>query len=47
MHQTLENLEELRLGSVLAEDILVNTKNPIIRKDTKDNKRTYSSITRI
>ncbi|MFJ8064259.1 HD-GYP domain-containing protein [Psychrobacillus sp. NPDC096426] len=35
MHQTLENLEELRLGSVLAEDILVNTKNPIIRKDTK------------
>ncbi|TQR11502.1 HD-GYP domain-containing protein [Psychrobacillus soli] len=35
MHQTLENLERLRLGSVLAEDILVNTKNPIIRKDTK------------
>lgn len=35
MHQTLENLEELRLGSVLAEDILVNTKTPIIRKDTK------------
>ena len=35
MHQTLENLDELRLGSVLAEDILVNTKNPIIRKDTK------------
>ena len=35
MHQALENLEELRLGSILAEDILVNTKNPIIRKDTK------------
>lgn len=35
MHQTLVNLEELRLGSILAEDILVNTKNPIIRKDTK------------
>ena len=35
MHQTLENLEELKLGSILAEDILVNTKTPIIRKDTK------------
>ena len=34
MYQALEKLEELRLGSVLAEDILVNTKNPIIRKDT-------------
>ncbi|MFB5088793.1 HD-GYP domain-containing protein [Psychrobacillus sp. PGGUH221] len=31
----LENLEELRLGSTIAEDILVNTKTPIIRKDTK------------
>ncbi|TQR20011.1 HD-GYP domain-containing protein [Psychrobacillus vulpis] len=35
MDHTLENLEELRLGSVIAEDILVNTKTPIIRKDTK------------
>ena len=35
MEYTLENLEELRLGSVIAQDILVNTKTPIIRKDTK------------
>ncbi|MFF2754477.1 HD-GYP domain-containing protein [Psychrobacillus sp. NPDC058041] len=35
MEYTLENLEELRLGSTIAEDILVNTKTPIIRKDTR------------
>ena len=35
MEHTLENLEELRLGTTIAEDILVNTKTPIIRKDTK------------
>ncbi|WP_144513491.1 HD-GYP domain-containing protein [Bacillus sp. FJAT-22090] len=35
MNHTIENLEELKLGSILAEDILVNTKTPIIRKETK------------
>lgn len=35
MNHTLENLEEVKLGSILAEDILVNTKTPIIRKNTK------------
>lgn len=35
MGYILENLEELKLGSVIAEDILVNTKTPIIRKGTK------------
>lgn len=35
MESTLENLEKLRLGSIIAEDILVNTKIPIIRKNTK------------
>lgn len=35
MEYTLENLEELRIGSTIANDIFVNTKTPIIRKDTK------------
>ena len=35
MEYILENLEELKLGSIIAEDILVNTKTPIIRKGTK------------
>ena len=35
MGYILENLEELKLGSIIAEDILVNTKTPIIRKGTK------------
>lgn len=35
MNQATENLEQLRLGSIIAEDILVNTRTPIIRKDTK------------
>ncbi|WP_225986118.1 HD-GYP domain-containing protein [Psychrobacillus glaciei] len=35
MEYTLENLDELKLGSMIAEDILVNTQSPIIRKDTK------------
>ena len=35
MNHVLENFEELKIGSILAEDILVNTKTPIIRKDTK------------
>ena len=35
MEQVLENLEELRIGSTIADDILVNTKTPIIRKNTK------------
>ena len=28
-------MDELKLGSIIAEDILVNTQSPIIRKDTK------------
>jgi len=35
MNQTLTNLEELKLGTIIAEDILVNTRSPIIRKDSK------------
>lgn len=35
MNQATQNLEQLRLGSIIAEDILVNTGTPIIRKDTK------------
>lgn len=35
MEQAVENLDELKLGSIIAEDILANTLTPIIRKDTK------------
>ncbi|SDN84570.1 HD-GYP domain, c-di-GMP phosphodiesterase class II (or its inactivated variant) [Psychrobacillus sp. OK028] len=35
MSQTLINLEELKLGAIIAEDILVNTNSPIIHKESK------------
>ena len=35
MNQSLINLEELKLGTIISEDILVNTNSPIIQKDTK------------
>src|SRR3954453_21130078 len=35
MNQTLINLEELKLGTIIAEDILVNTNSPIIHKESK------------
>ncbi|MEK4082286.1 HD-GYP domain-containing protein [Psychrobacillus sp. FSL K6-1415] len=35
MNQTLINLEELKLGAIIAEDILVNTNSPIIHKESK------------
>ncbi len=35
MEHIIENLEEVRLGSIVAEDIFVNTKSPILRKNTK------------
>ena len=35
MNQTFINLEELKLGTIIAEDILVNTNSPIIHKESK------------
>lgn len=35
MSQTLINLEELKLGAIIAEDILVNTNSPIIHRESK------------
>lgn len=35
MEYILQNLEEVRIGSIIAEDLFVNTKSPIMRKDTK------------
>ena len=35
MNQSLINLEELKLGTIIAEDILVNTNSPIIHKEAK------------
>jgi len=35
MNQSLINLEELKLGTIIAEDILVNTNSPIIHKESK------------
>ena len=35
MESILQNLDEIRIGSIIAEDLFVNTKSPIMRKDTK------------
>ncbi|MGE7980335.1 HD-GYP domain-containing protein [Psychrobacillus sp. NPDC093200] len=35
MEYTLQNLDEIRIGSIVAEDLFVNTKYPIMRKDTR------------
>lgn len=37
METTFVNIEELRLGNIVADDIFVNTQYPIVYKDTKVN----------